>query len=88
MTAAAAPLLHFKSLLRPEKSLFLELFSLLIRVGKCLKSDCGTAVSGSEIVPRPSKIADFPVKLCQSAFPVSAPNFKERIASSEDVTFA
>jgi hypothetical protein len=56
----------FNSLIRPEDSLFLESFSLLIRVGKYLKSDCGTAVFGTDIVSVTPKTANFPVK-----FPVS-----------------
>src|SRR5258708_26520711 len=68
---------YFNSLLRRKNSLFLGLFSLFIRVGKCSRSDCGTAVSGSEIVSRTPKIANFPVK-----FPVSREFAWRRVRSA------
>ena len=54
------------SLFPPENSLFLEIFSLLIRIGNCPKSHCVAADFCSEIVFRSDGIAHFPVK-----FPVS-----------------
>ena len=54
------------SLLRQQNSLFLELFSLLIRVGNCSIGRCGTGISRSEISPGGPEIAKFPVN-----FPVS-----------------
>jgi hypothetical protein len=52
----AYQLAAFNSLIRPEESLFLKSFSLLIRVGKYLKSACGTEVFATDIVsvtPKP-----------------------------------
>ena len=54
------------SLIPAKNSLFLEIFSLLICLGNCAKSDCGAAVSCYEIGPGSPEIAKFPVK-----FPVS-----------------
>src|ERR1700726_3701559 len=54
------------SLLPPKNSLFLEIFSLLICVGNCAKSDCSAAVSCYKIGLGSPEIAKFPVK-----FPVS-----------------
>jgi hypothetical protein len=45
VTATAPQLLDFNSLICWEESLFLELFSLLIRLGKYLKVAAGTRVS-------------------------------------------
>jgi hypothetical protein len=57
---------RYNSLLFAKKSLFFEIFSLLICVGNCEKSDCGAAVSCYGIGPGSLEIAIFPVK-----FPVS-----------------
>jgi hypothetical protein len=54
------------SLIPAKNSLFFEIFSLLIWVGNCAKSDCGAAVSCYEIGPGSPEIAKFPVN-----FPVS-----------------
>ena len=54
------------SLIPAKSSLIIEIFSLLICVGNCAKSDCGAAVSCYEIGPGSREIAKFPVK-----FPVS-----------------
>jgi hypothetical protein len=54
------------SLLPLTNSLLFEIFSLLICIGNCAKSRCGTAVSCSNIVSGSPGIAKFPVK-----FPVS-----------------
>jgi hypothetical protein len=49
-----------------KKSLFFEMFSLLICVGNCARSRCSIAASCHEIGPRRPETAIFPVK-----FPVS-----------------
>ena len=54
------------SLLPLTNCLLFEIFSLLICVGNCAKSRCGTAASCSKIVSGSLGIAIFPVK-----FPVS-----------------
>jgi hypothetical protein len=54
------------SLIPAKNSLFLEIFSLLICVGNCAKSDCGAVVSCYEIRLGSPEIEKFPVK-----FPVS-----------------
>jgi hypothetical protein len=54
------------SLIPANDYLFFEIFSLLICVGNCAKSRCGTAVYCFEIVSSGPEIAEFPVK-----FPVS-----------------
>src|ERR1700694_4761145 len=54
------------SLIPANNYLLFEIFSLLICVGNCAKSRCGTAVSCYEIVSWGLEIAEFPVK-----FPVS-----------------
>jgi hypothetical protein len=54
------------SLIPAKHSLFLEIFSRLIFVRNCAKSDCGAAVSCYEIDLGSPEIAKFPVK-----FPVS-----------------
>ena len=48
------------SLIPAKNSLFLEIFSLLICVGNCVKSDCGAAVSCYEIGLGSLEIAKFP----------------------------
>src|ERR1700722_9244034 len=50
-TASCDSSLSQNSLLFAEKSLFLEIFSLLISVGNFTKSHCSAAVSCSEIRP-------------------------------------
>jgi hypothetical protein len=57
------PIARTNSLIGREDSLFVELFSLLARLGKYLQSGCGTAVFDADIVSVASKTADFPVKL-------------------------
>jgi hypothetical protein len=61
-----SPIFREHSLLPAKNSLFPEIFSLLICVGNCAKSDCGAAVSCYEIGLGSPEIAKFPVK-----FPVS-----------------
>jgi hypothetical protein len=53
---------EFNSLIRLEYSLFLELFSLLISVGKYFKAATGTAVSAQILSPQPLKLR-FPCKI-------------------------
>jgi hypothetical protein len=65
------------SLIPAKNSLFLEIFSLLICVGNCAKSDCGAAVSCYEIGPGSPEIAKFPVK-----FPVSREFAWRRVRSA------
>jgi hypothetical protein len=57
-----AVIADFNSLIRRIVSLFVEKFSLLILLGKYLKSRCGTGIFGADIVSVTSKTADFPVK--------------------------
>jgi hypothetical protein len=54
------------SLIPAKNSLFVEIFSLLICVGNCAKSDRGAAVSCSKTFSRCLKIAKFPVKFPDS----------------------
>jgi hypothetical protein len=54
------------SLITAKNSLFVEIFSLLICVGNCAKSDCGAAVFCSKTFSRCLKIAKFPVKFPDS----------------------
>src|ERR1700676_1856909 len=63
---APNPIFREHSLLPAKKSLFPEIFSLLVCVGNFTRSRCGTAVSRNEIRFRGTKIAKFPVN-----FPVS-----------------
>jgi hypothetical protein len=65
------------SLFPLEKSLFIEIFSLLSRIGNCLKSHCIAADSCSEIVLRSHGIAHFPAK-----FPVSREFTWRRVRSA------
>src|SRR3984893_15499778 len=65
------------SLIPAKNSLFFEIFSLLICVGNCAKSDCGAAVSCYEIGLGAPKIAKFPVK-----FPVSREFAWRRVRSA------
>ena len=58
-------------------SLFFKIFSLLICVGNCAKSDCGAAVSCCEIGLGSPEIAKFPVK-----FPVSRECAWRRVRSA------
>jgi hypothetical protein len=68
VSEAASPWLTFcpcfgvKSLIPFENSLFFEIFSLIICVGNCSRSDCSAAVSWYSIVPLSPRIAKFPVK--------------------------
>jgi hypothetical protein len=55
-TETALQLPDFNSLMRPVNSLFRELFSVIIRVGKYSKSGCGTAVFGADIFAQPQKL--------------------------------
>jgi hypothetical protein len=66
LEAGSGRALSKNSLLRPTNSLFLKIFSLLVRLGNCSRSGCGTGASCVEISPKRPKIAEFPVK-----FPVS-----------------
>src|SRR6266404_3732418 len=54
--------LSSKSLIPFENSLFFKIFSLIICVGNCSRSDCSAAVSWYSIVPLSPRIAKFPVK--------------------------
>jgi hypothetical protein len=65
------------SLIPAKNSLFFEIFSLLICVGNCAKSDCGAAVSCYEIGLGSPEIAKFPVK-----FPVSREFAWRRVRSA------
>ena len=65
------------SLIPAKNSLFFEIFSLLICVGNCAKSDCGAAVSCYEIGPGGPEIAKFPVK-----FPVNREFDSRRVRSA------
>jgi hypothetical protein len=65
------------SLIPAKNSLFFEIFSLLICVGNCAKSDCGAAVSCYEIGLGSPEIAKFPVK-----FPVSREFALRRVRSA------
>src|SRR5471030_2024449 len=73
----AQSLCRRNSLFPLENSLFLEIFSLLSRIGNCPKSHCVAANSCSEIVFRSHGIADFPVK-----FPVSREFAWRRVRSA------
>jgi hypothetical protein len=53
---------QLNSLFSLENSLLFKIFSLLIRVGNCPKSHCGTATFDSNRASRGPKIAKFPVK--------------------------
>jgi hypothetical protein len=46
-----------------RNSLFLEIFSLLIFLGNCVRSGCSTAFSCYEIGSESPKIENFPVKI-------------------------
>src|ERR1035437_8394827 len=61
-----AACMHQNSLLPTKNSLFLEVFSLLIFIGNCVRSHCSTAVCCWEIGSQSPRIIEFPVK-----FPVS-----------------
>jgi hypothetical protein len=63
--------------MRRIDSLFVEKFSLLIHLGKYLRSPCGTAVFGTDDVSPTAKTADFPVK-----FPVCREFAWRRVRSS------
>jgi hypothetical protein len=65
------------SLIPAKNSLFFEIFSLLICVGNCAKSDCSAAVSCYEIGLGSLEIAKFPVK-----FPVSREFAWRRVRSA------
>jgi hypothetical protein len=65
------------SLIPAKNSLFFEIFSLLICVGNCSKSDCGAAVSCYEIGLGSPEITKFPVK-----FPVSREFAWRRVRSA------
>jgi hypothetical protein len=65
------------SLLPLTNCLLFEIFSLLICIGNCAKSRCGTAVSCSNIVFGSPGIAIFPVK-----FPVSREFAWRRVRSA------
>jgi hypothetical protein len=69
--------LRRNSLLPPKKSLFLEIFSLLIFAGNCPRSGCSTAASCYEIASRSPNNAKFPVK-----FPVSREFAWRRVRSA------
>jgi hypothetical protein len=60
-----------------KKSLFLEIFSLLIFIGNCVRSHCSTAASCFEIVSQSPKNAKFPVK-----FPVSREFTRRQVRSA------
>ncbi|SIO47530.1 hypothetical protein SAMN05443247_05916 [Bradyrhizobium erythrophlei] len=68
---------RYNSLLFAKKSLYFEIFSLLICVGNCAKSGCGAAVSCYGIGPGSLEIAIFPVK-----FPVSREFAWRRVRSA------
>src|ERR1700724_3618517 len=65
------------SLIPAKRSLITEIFSLLICVGNCARSDCGAAVSCYEIGLGSPEIAKFPVK-----FPVSREFAWRRVRSA------
>jgi hypothetical protein len=68
---------YLNSLIPAKNSLFFEIFSLLICVGNCAKSDCGASVSCYEIGLGSPEIAKFPVK-----FPVSREFAWRRVRSA------
>src|ERR1019366_4208650 len=70
-----AACMHQNSLLLAKNSLFLEIFSLLIFIGNCVRSHCSTAVCCWEIGSQSPRIIEFPVK-----FPVSGRDSLELLA--------
>jgi hypothetical protein len=65
------------SLIPAKNSLFFEIFSLLICVGNCAKSDCSAAVSCCKIGLGSPDISKFPVK-----FPVSREFARRQVRST------
>jgi hypothetical protein len=78
------------SLIPAKNSLFFEIFSLLICVGNCAKSDCGAAVSCYEIGPGGPEIAKFPVKFPVNrefwADPTSRDGYRKRVSTQASRT--
>jgi hypothetical protein len=76
-TVSSVCLVGNNSLIPPKNFLIIEIFSLLICVGNCARSDCGAAVFCYEIGLGSPEIAKFPVK-----FPVSREFAWRRVRSA------